>query len=636
LHLTCLACGAQKGPDDGLNDLLAGLTQPAEADDDDSEGGSDEDASDGDDDDASGGSEEEEEDGDDEAAAPAPSGRYVPPAARGVALVAPADDAADERLVRRVRGLLNRLGEANAAAVTAEAAGLLREGHTRRAVGSAAVSEVVSALVRGPRASGQYACALAAFVAGLCATGLGPELGARALAATAAALDAARAGEGDSRSVANLGALVARLYLAGLVPPALLWGMLCHVTASLGEADVALTLAVLRAAGPRLRADDPAGLRDFIISLQERSAAAQQAGIAAGEGEGGLSQRARLLLELVCDLKNGKRGAKLGAAGGGGGDDFPAPLARWLREADVGVPALALSSLTWRKLLDVQSHRGAWWLPAPGGINTDGGGGDFGDGDGDARGALHGSAAAAAAAHASAESSALLARAASLRMNTDARRAVFCALMSAEDCADAAERLLKLPLAGGQEREIPRVLLECCLQEAAYNPFYELTAVRLGTGSKRHRTTLQFAVWDRWKELGDADARRLSHLARFCAGALARGALPLGALRGAELAEAAAPGAPARRVAHFRLLLTHLLVPPAGGARTLRDVHALLLRAAGRPALAGLRAGLLLFMKAHLLAPAANGDAPTPQMRAAVRCAEAALNGESMAEDAPR
>ncbi len=31
-------------------------------------------------------------------------------------------------------------------------------------------------------------------------------------------------------------------------------------------------------------------------------------------------------------------------------------------------------------------------------------------------------------------------------MNTDARRAVFCAVMGAEDCMDAFERLLKLQL----------------------------------------------------------------------------------------------------------------------------------------------------------------------------------------------
>jgi nucleolar MIF4G domain-containing protein 1 len=41
---------------------------------------------------------------------------------------------------------------------------------------------------------------------------------------------------------------------------------------------------------------------------------------------------------------------------------------------------------------------------------------------------------------------ALLALAAAQRMNTDARRAVFCAIMGSEDCLEAFEKLLRLPL----------------------------------------------------------------------------------------------------------------------------------------------------------------------------------------------
>jgi nucleolar MIF4G domain-containing protein 1 len=296
----------------------------------------------------------------------------------------------------------------------------------------------------------------------------------------------------------------------------------------------------------------------------------------------------------------------------------------------VSEPAVALSSLTWPKLLDAASHRGAWWLPAPAGVDA-----PPDEDDGDDGGRAH--ARAAAAARGAREGAELLRAAASLRMNTDARRAVFCALMGADDCADAAERLLKLPLPGGQEREVMRVLLECCLQEAAYNPFYELTATRLCMAAKRHRVTLQYCVWDRWKELESADARRLAHLARFCAGALHRGALPLGALRAAELDAAAAPGAPPRRVAHFRLLLRALLLLDGhnvAGARSLSDVHALLLRASRRPALASLRSGLLLFMKTRLLAPAA-GSEEAAAVRAAVRVAETALNGESADQPLP-
>jgi len=71
---------------------------------------------------------------------------------------------------------------------------------------------------------------------------------------------------------------------------------------------------------------------------------------------------------------------------------------------------------------------------------------------------------------------------------------------------------------------VVRVLLECCLQEKSYNPFYQLLAVRLCKHAKRHRMTLQFALWDQWKELADADVRRISHLAKFAAACI--GACP--------------------------------------------------------------------------------------------------------------
>jgi nucleolar MIF4G domain-containing protein 1 len=64
------------------------------------------------------------------------------------------------------------------------------------------------------------------------------------------------------------------------------------------------------------------------------------------------------------------------------------------------------------------------------------------------------------------------------RMNTDVRRAVFCTLMSASDFEDAFEKLSRLELKGQQDREIVRVLVDCCGQEKAYNPYYEVTGAR--------------------------------------------------------------------------------------------------------------------------------------------------------------
>ena len=61
---------------------------------------------------------------------------------------------------------MNRMGESNVANVANEIAQLSAR-IPRRAVGDACTKEILKALVDGPRASEQYAAALAAFVAGV-------------------------------------------------------------------------------------------------------------------------------------------------------------------------------------------------------------------------------------------------------------------------------------------------------------------------------------------------------------------------------------------------------------------------------------------------------------------------------------
>jgi len=162
-------------------------------------------------------------------------------------------------------------------------------------------------------------------------------------------------------------------------------------------------------------------------------------------------------------------------------------------------------------------------------------------------------------------------------MNTEARRAIFCVIMGAEDFADALERLLRLPLAEKQDREVPRVLLECCLQEKAYNPYYEVLASKLCERQKKHRLTLQLCVWDQIREIaptagdddkGDDDeqgkpaisVRRIANLARFTAGLLLSGALYPAALKVVDFGGGADVSPRARL--QSRLLLQAILSAP--------------------------------------------------------------------------
>ena len=88
------------------------------------------------------------------------------------------------------------------------------------------------------------------------------------------------------------------------------------------------------------------------------------------------------------------------------------------------------------------------------------------------------------------------------RMNTDVRRSIFIAIMSATDYKDAFLRLQKLRLKKAQELEIPKVLIHCAAAEKAFNPFYSLLARRL-CSDRKLKMAFQFSLWDLFKRMGE-------------------------------------------------------------------------------------------------------------------------------------
>lgn len=90
------------------------------------------------------------------------------------------------------------------------------------------------------------------------------------------------------------------------------------------------------------------------------------------------------------------------------------------------------------------------------------------------------------------------------RMNTDVRRSIFVAIMSATDFQDAFVRLTKLRLKRAQEYEIPRVLVHCTMGEEAYNPYYTLIARRLcGDLGRRIKVSFMYALWNIFRRMGE-------------------------------------------------------------------------------------------------------------------------------------
>lgn len=103
-------------------------------------------------------------------------------------------------------------------------------------------------------------------------------------------------------------------------------------------------------------------------------------------------------------------------------------------------------------------------------------------------------------------------------------RIVYKVVNTRQDYVDACERLAQLNLTEVQQREVVRVLVNCCgnvsiicpmirrlfliptsrLQEKVYNPYYTFVCQHLCRTSHSYKITLQFCLWDFLRDLGEA------------------------------------------------------------------------------------------------------------------------------------
>ncbi|XP_024900680.1 nucleolar MIF4G domain-containing protein 1, partial [Pteropus alecto] len=485
--------------------------------------------------------------------------KYIPPHVRQAEETVDAQKREErERLKKHVRGLLNRLSEPNMASISGQLEELYMA-HSRKDVSDTLTGALLSACAPAVPVPGRLVMEHVLLVSVLHHT-VGVEVGAHFLEAVVRKFDDVYRNGSEGKECDNLFTIVAHLYNFHVVHSLLVFDILKKLIRTFTEKDIELILLMLKNVGFSLRKDDALSLKELISETQAK---------ASGAGSQFQDQtRIRFMLETMLALKNNDMRKIPGYD--------PEPVER-LRKAQRALVRSASSGteaqlrVSWDSVLNAE-RTGRWWI-----VGSAWTGAPMIDSSQQkvAQKQLAGTV-----------STKMLDLARKQRMNTDVRRTIFCTIMTSEDFLDAFEKLLKLGLKDQQEREIVHVLVDCCLQEKTYNPFYAFLAGRLCDCERRLQMTFQFSIWDKFRDLENLPATNFSNLVHLVAHLLKTKSLPLSVLKVVEFSELDKP-----RV-HFLRKVLHILLTET----EVEDLGVIFTRVADNPKLGMLREGLKLFI----------------------------------------
>lgn len=321
--------------------------------------------------------------------------------------------------------------------------------------------------------------------------------------------------EYDINEARNLVHLLSYIYIFNIVSSKLILDIATLLSRRFLESDVELILVIIKFTGWQLRSDDPAGLKDAISVIQKRAkdfgatielASKKKSAVVSREphegndGETSISMRLQVMLEIIMDIKNNRKRQSHEQLLERG-----TTLKKWLsklgtqKASEVGDRTVRAG---WEDFMNIQS-RGRWWLVGSTwtGISS--------EDQRNTSAATSNEQELAGGLTIRSEEAQLLELARKQRMNTAVRRSVFVALMGADSPDSALERLLKLNLKGSAEREIVRVLVDCCGQESVFNPFYAVVGRKLCEERSSFKFTFQLSLWDSIKLLDEYEVRSM-------------------------------------------------------------------------------------------------------------------------------
>uniref|UniRef100_A0A7G3APQ0 Protein involved in high osmolarity signaling pathway n=1 Tax=Lutzomyia longipalpis TaxID=7200 RepID=A0A7G3APQ0_LUTLO len=303
----------------------------------------------------------------------------------------------------------------------------------------------------------------------------------------------------ENKELDNVVLFICHLYTFRICQHSLIFEMLKRVSAELSEKCVECILVILRSVGFALRKDDPVALKDFIGEIRQEAEKLPEA----------LKENVRLkfMLDILVAVKNNNM-LKI--------PNYDPSLAEHLRKVLKGIlkngKYVTTLNITMDDLLSTD-QRGKWWIVGSAWTGRQ----------------LDGQEGTSTSRDKQRFSQDMLELARKHRMNTEDRRNVFCTLMAANDQTDAVNQLMELSIK--DNRVIATILLYCCICEPTYNAFYAVVAEKLCYTDRKHRLAIQFASWDKMKELGNLTDQQIENFSKFLAHLIEEGAQPLSIIK---------------------------------------------------------------------------------------------------------
>ncbi|XP_050081437.1 nucleolar MIF4G domain-containing protein 1 homolog, partial [Anopheles maculipalpis] len=315
----------------------------------------------------------------------------------------------------------------------------------------------------------------------------------------------------EAKQLDNCVQIMCHLYTFDLVKCKMVHELMQKLIECFNEKAVDCILLVLRTVGFILRKDDPLALKELIIAIQKKAANAPD--VLKND------PRVKFMLESLLAVKNNNMN-KI--------PQYDPTLVEHFRKLLKGMITsgkyVSTLNIGIQDIINIP-ERGKWWLVGSAWLGNK-------DNPSTAGGSSTGNASSQVEGQYSAQ---LLELARQQRMNTDDRRNVFCIVMSAEDYLDAFEKLLRLAIK--DLRVVVSVIIHCSLAEKEYNPYYSVLSQKFCDYDRRYQLAIQYALWDRLKEIHSLQQLQVRNLARFITHLVAEGGLALSCLKVIEFAE---------------------------------------------------------------------------------------------------